>query len=341
MTDPGKPYTPSVVTETVIQSTASGTGTTLAPSPESGVAKLKPPVSSPWRWWRRWSPWNLTRRAAPIAAPSATPGPVKAEGACVASAKDMLVGGHRTSCAARSVRGLTTTASRPVRLLLDTGAAAFLVTGEQGTLCEVSDSRRVSAKDAQGHLFEATGGGPLWGMVPTAHGPRLKLLTDQLFQSSSLEDGLGGYAPMRRLGWRLQDRATGAFLVAPDGDEVELEVDDEGLLWLHFDAVPPDAAPAPAPEVVAGQLNAQMARIPTSGAPIRLGGARTPVHWPSRLPGPDTEDSPESSRQDAQLKIKVPPDRPDEYPLETSRRDEEPTLEDPPGMSQRAARPKL
>jgi len=65
------------------------------------------------------------------------------------------------------------------------------------------------------------------------------------------------------------------------------------------------------------------------------------VHWPSRLPGPDTEDSPESSRQDAQLKIKVPPDRPDEYPLETSRRDEEPTLEDPPGMSQRAARPKL
>jgi len=65
------------------------------------------------------------------------------------------------------------------------------------------------------------------------------------------------------------------------------------------------------------------------------------VHWPSRLPGPDTEDSPESSRQDAQFKIKVPPDRPDEYPLETSRRDEEPTPEDPPGMSQRAARPKL
>ena len=112
MTDPGKPYTPSVVTKTVIQSTASGTGTTLAPSPESGVAKLKPPVSSPWRWWRRWSPWNITRRVAPIAAPSATSGPVKVEGACVASAKDMLVGGHRTSCAARSVRGLMTTRGR-------------------------------------------------------------------------------------------------------------------------------------------------------------------------------------------------------------------------------------
>ena len=38
----------------------------------------------------------------------------------------------------------------------------------------------------------------LWGMVPTAKGPRPKLLPDQPFQSPSLEDGLGecsGYPP--------------------------------------------------------------------------------------------------------------------------------------------------
>ena len=64
--------------------------------------------------------------------------------------------------------------------------------------------------------------------MPTTNGPRPKLLTDQLFQSPSLGDGPGGYAPICRLGWRLQDRATAAFLVAPDGDEVELEVDEGG-----------------------------------------------------------------------------------------------------------------
>ena len=34
---------------------------------------------------------------------------------------------------------------------------------------------------------------------------------------------------MHLLGWRLQDRATGAFLVPPGGDEVELEVGHRGL----------------------------------------------------------------------------------------------------------------
>ena len=105
----------------------------------------------------------------------------------------------------------------------------------------------------------------------------------------------------------------------PDGDEVELEVDDEGLLWLHFDVVPPAAAPAPAIELVAlGRLHAQMARIPTTGAPIRLGGARPPVHWPSRLPDQDIKKSPEPSRRDAQSQPKAPPGKlgAEQYELE-------------------------
>jgi len=98
VTDPGTPNATSVVTKTVVQSTASGTGTALAPSPESSEAQLKPPsatpgaaaaaalVSSPWGWWRRWSPWSLTWCAATIAAPSATSGRDKVEAERVASA---------------------------------------------------------------------------------------------------------------------------------------------------------------------------------------------------------------------------------------------------------------
>ena len=88
---------------------------------------------------------------------------------------------------------------------------------------------------------------------------------------------------MRRPGWRLQVRADGAFLVAPDCDDVTLEVDEENHLWLNFEVVSFAEAPAMASEEAAPGLLARTARILTSGAPIRLGGARTPVHWPSRL----------------------------------------------------------
>ena len=90
-----------------------------------------------------------------------TPGAYAVGDARVASAPDRNGGVDRASCAARPARGLAAPAFRPVRLLLDTGAAEFLANGEQGKLY----SRRVSAKDAQGILFDATGGGPLWDMV--------------------------------------------------------------------------------------------------------------------------------------------------------------------------------
>ena len=51
------------------------------------------------------------------------------EAARVASAPDSTEGVGRASCAAPSARGLAAPASRPVRLLLDTGAAAFLANG--------------------------------------------------------------------------------------------------------------------------------------------------------------------------------------------------------------------
>ena len=288
-----------------VTSTAVGKGKAKATGATSGEAQVKSPAS------------GLAKAVVKSTAPSeakakstalgkakaeetnATSGAALVEAKRATSATDRAGDVGRASCAARSARGLAAPASWPVRLLLDTGAAVFLANGEQGKLFEVSDSRRVSAKDAQRHLFDATGCGSLWVMVPTTNDPRLKLLTDQLFHSNSLEGGLGGHASIRRLGWRLQDRATGAFLVAPDGDEVELEVDKEGLLWLNFDVVPPSVA--------LGRLHAQMSRIPISGAPIRLGGARAPVHWPSRLTEEDTEDLPEPSRRDAQPKPKAPP----------------------------------
>ena len=43
--------------------------------------------------------------------------------------------------------------------------------------------------------------------------------------------------------------------------------------------------------------------------------------------------SPESSRREAQPKLKFPPDELGGYPPEPSRRDDQPKLKDPPGLS--------
>ena len=72
-------------------------------------------------------------------------------------------------------------------------------------------------------------------------------------------------------------------------------MDAEGLVRLNSGAIPfQDALVLATEEAAQGKLFAGMARLPSSRAPIRLGGARTTVCWPSRLePLPRLEGKPD------------------------------------------------
>jgi hypothetical protein len=175
-----------------------------------------------------------------------------------------------------------TTADKRKATLLDSGASTTFLTTASARAAQLEGNVRVKVSDAQGKVFNAYGGGALFGMIKDKDGEwRKEQVAINAYESPAFADDLLSWPSLKKLGWTLRSgpREGNDFLTSPDNRHYPLTSDSAGLLFLDISLCPRGSSARSTARVDIPESRRAFMAVLSPGKPRRIDSRKRQVRW--------------------------------------------------------------
>jgi hypothetical protein len=170
----------------------------------------------------------------------------------------------------------------PQTTMVDSGASDTFLTTASARAAQLEGNVRVTVSDAQGKVFNAYGGGALFGMIKDKDGEwRKEQVAINAYESPAFADDLLSWPSLKKLGWTLRSgpREGKDFLTSPDNRHYPLTSDSAGLLFLDISLCPRGSSARSTARVDIPESRRAFMAVLSPGKPRRIDSRKRQVRW--------------------------------------------------------------